>query len=173
MSFYLQQGINLLLVIISLMLLYTVVSGAPYLPTDHKSINQMLLASNVGALTKMVDIGSGDGRIVIAFAKAGAEAHGYEINPLLVWYSRWKIRRAGLEKRAFIHLSSFWKADLSTFTVVTVFGITQIMPKLERKLQLELPEGAKVLSHIFVFPTLKLIEERPQVRVYVIEKATT
>ena len=168
--YLLIQGPNLLLLIVSLCLLYTVISGAPYLPTNTKCVEDMVAAAHVTSATKMVDIGSGDGRIVIAFAKAGAEAHGYEINPLLVWYSQWKIRRAGLEKRAFIHTKSFWQANFSSFNVATVFGITRIMPKLEKKLAAEMPNGSLVLSHVFTFPTLRLVEKRPQIRVYAIDK---
>ena len=100
----------------------------------------------------MADLGAGDGKIVIAFARSGAEAHGYEINPILVLFGRWKIRRAGLRGRAFMHWQSFWGVDLSGFNVITVFGIGHIMNRLERKLQIELLSGARVASNVFPFP---------------------
>lgn len=104
---------------------------------------------------RAVDLGSGDGRIVIALARAGAEAHGYEHNPILVWWSRYKIRRAGFSGRAFIHQANFWKLDFSHFTVVTVFGINYIMPPLEEKLVQEARVGSRFASYTFRLPTLK------------------
>ena len=140
--------------------------GAPYLPTHHTSVANMIELARVKADDRMVDLGSGDGRIVIAFAKQGIEAHGYEVNPLLVWWSRRNIRRAGLEGRAFIHRTSFWRADFAPFTIVTVFGITHIMKGLEKKLKKELAPGARVLSNAFRFPNWELKEKKGAVLLY-------
>ena len=100
----------------------------------------------------MADLGSGDGRIVIEFAKKGIESHGFEINPFLVWISKRKIKKAGLENKAFIHKGSFWKKNFNEFNVVTIFGIDYIMKSLEKKLQKELPFNGKVISNAFKFP---------------------
>ena len=108
---------------------------------------------------KAADIGSGDGRIVIALARAGAVAHGYEINPLLVWWSRVKIRRAGLDGRAYIHRKNLWHTDFSSFDAVTVFGVFHIMRRLETKLRRELKPGARAVSIGFEFPTWPAAEK--------------
>ena len=82
--------------IFAIFILYIVVPllfGAPFLPSDAKTFERtaILLGSlGKGAGKKAVDLGSGDGRMVIELAKLGYEAHGYEINPLLVWQSRHK-----------------------------------------------------------------------------------
>ena len=166
-SLYLiHQILNVTLLLLSLGLLYTVLNGAPYLPTDTKSVDEMVALAHVTSQTKMVDIGSGDGKIILAFAKAGAEAHGYEINPVLVWITKYRIKRAGLSARCFVHQGSFWNVDFSPYNTITLFGITRIMKKLEEKLQKELKPGTKIFSHVFKFPTMKCIEERPLVRVY-------
>lgn len=102
---------------------------------------------------KAADLGSGDGRIVIAMAKAGAIAHGYEINPFLVWWSRKKIAKEGLSDKAFIHHKSFWNEDFSSFDFISIYGIGYIMKDLEEKLRRELPQGAKVAANAFEFPT--------------------
>jgi 16S rRNA A1518/A1519 N6-dimethyltransferase RsmA/KsgA/DIM1 with predicted DNA glycosylase/AP lyase activity len=126
--------------------------GAPYVPTHPKSIEHMLGFARPAPGEKAADIGSGDGRLLIALGRAGVEAHGYEINPLLVLLSRWRIRRAGLSDKAFVHWRNFWAVDFSEFQIVTVFGIGHIMRPLETKLQKELPVGARVISNIFPFP---------------------
>lgn len=115
---------------------------------------------------KAADMGSGDGRIVIALARAGAEAHGYETNPLLVWLSRRAIARAGLKHTAFIHRTSFWGEDLSRYAVVTVFGIGYIMERLEQKLQRELRPGARVISNKFMFPSWQAAQSEGRVHSY-------
>ena len=104
---------------------------------------------------KAVDLGSGDGRVVIALARAGAEAHGFEINPALVLLSRWNVRRSGLARQARIHWGSFWRADLSPFHVVTVFQGGFVMRRLERKVLKELRPEARLVSDYWGLPNLK------------------
>ncbi|MBI3335210.1 MAG: class I SAM-dependent methyltransferase [Candidatus Portnoybacteria bacterium] len=128
------------------------VFGAPFVPSNRETVKKMIILAGVKPAIKAADLGSGDGRIVIALAKAGAEAHGYEINPLLVWWSRRRIRKEKLRGKAFIHWGSFWRHDLSSFDVITIFGISYIMRGLEKKLKEELKAGARVVSNEFIFP---------------------
>jgi len=132
----------------------TMFFGAPYVPTDRKKIEEMIKLSSLKKGDKMVDIGSGDGRIVIAFAKKGIESYGFEINPLLVWLSRRNIKKAGVEDKAFIHLKDFWKEDFSKFSLVTMYAIPHIMKRLYKKLKKELPKNAQIISSVFKFPNL-------------------
>ncbi|XP_069586511.1 ATP synthase subunit C lysine N-methyltransferase isoform X4 [Ranitomeya imitator] len=82
-----------------------------------------------------VDIGSGDGRIVIAAAKKGFQAVGYELNPWLVWYSRYNAWKEGVHQNTKFHISDLWK-----------------MPLLENKLQVELSLSSRVVACRFPFP---------------------
>jgi 16S rRNA A1518/A1519 N6-dimethyltransferase RsmA/KsgA/DIM1 with predicted DNA glycosylase/AP lyase activity len=112
--------------------------GASYETSTDSVVQTMIKFSAPLKGKKAVDLGSGNGKIVIAFAKAGVkEAHGFEINPLLVLYSRNKIKKLNLEKKAFIHWKSFWKQDLSKFNIATVFQIGYIMSPLYKKLKRE------------------------------------
>ena len=122
--------LNIFLLLFVILLLSSVVRGAPFVPTHGARVERMIELSELKSGEKGADLGSGDGRIVIAMAKAGAIAHGYEINPFLVWWSRWKIRRAGLADRAFIHLGSFWGKNLSEFDAITLFCTKHIMKSL-------------------------------------------
>jgi len=142
-------------------------SGAPYAPTKNRRVEEMLGPLGQGRGKRAADLGSGDGRIVIALAQRGFEAHGFELNFLLVLYSRFKIRRAGLQGRAFIHRQNYWKEDLSGFDVITVFGINYIMSALEKKLRKELKEGARVISNKFTFPEWKPQQYTGGVAVYI------
>lgn len=134
--------------------------GAPYAVTTQSTIDALIKILEKEIETpkervRVVDLGSGDGRIVIALARSGFEAHGFELNPLLVTYSRWKIRQAKLHTRAYIHQRNYWGENLSSFDVVAVFGISYMMKKLEKKLKRELRSGSLVVSNYFSFPDWK------------------
>lgn len=126
--------------------------GPVFLPTKKNDVALMMRLLRVEGGDVAVDLGSGDGRMVIALAKAGAEAHGYEHNSFLVWWSRYKIKRAGLSGKAFIHRGNFWNADFSKFTIMTVFGIGYIMKPLKEKIHLEGKPGLRIVSYTFSFP---------------------
>ncbi|HUZ17297.1 MAG TPA: methyltransferase domain-containing protein [Spirochaetia bacterium] len=129
--------------------------GAIYEPSSREKTIHIAELADVKEGERTADLGSGDGRVVIALAQCGAEAHGYEINPLLVLRARANIRKAGLSRRAFIHWGSFWRADLSAYDLITVFQVGFIMGRLENKLQRELRPGSRVVSHYWRFPTLQ------------------
>ena len=140
--------------------------GAPYVPVNDQRKSDLLELAGPVAGKKVVDLGSGDGRIVIAFAQAGAEAHGYEINPLLVFRARRNIKRAGLEGKAFIYWKDFWRISLSSFDVVTIFGLGFMMKRLEKKLKKELRKDSVVLSVRTALPTWSPTRSLRDVRQY-------
>ena len=158
--------LNLILFGVAVLLLSTVVRGAPFVPTNHSAVARMVALSAVRPGQRAADIGSGDGRIVIAMARAGAVAHGYEINPFLVWWSKYKIYKAGLSGRAFVHWGSFWKKNFAEFDVITVFGIKKIMRELGEKMRRELRPGARVVSYVFLFPDWQYEQKESAVMVY-------
>jgi len=129
----------------------------------------MIELSKVKKGQKVADLGSGDGKIVIEFAKRGAEAHGFEINLILVWISRMRIRRQGFQNKAFIHWKNFFKQNFSTFDIVTSFQFIYFMPGLEEKLQKELKKGAKVISNTWKFPYWKPKKRLGDVYLYIKE----
>ncbi|XP_032193658.1 ATP synthase subunit C lysine N-methyltransferase isoform X9 [Mustela erminea] len=97
----------------------------PFVPATTKQIENVvkMLHCRTGSL---VDIGSGDGRIVIAAAKAGFRAVGYELNPWLVWYSRYRAWREGVQDSAQFYISDLWKVTFSQYSNVIVFGVPQM-----------------------------------------------
>jgi hypothetical protein len=138
--------------------------GAIYDPSSANETRMMADLADVRRGERAADLGSGDGRVVIALALKGAVAHGYEVNPVLVFISRRNIRKAGLAGRAFIHWGSFWSKDLSRYALITVFQVGFVMARLEAKLGRELAPGARVISHYWQFPSLS--PERSQGNIY-------
>jgi len=147
-------------------LLLPSINGAPFVSTDEVTAVDMVKLAGVKAGDRTVDLGAGDGALVIACAREGAEAHGFEINPFLVFTARRNIKRAGCSEKAFMHRKNFWSADLSGFDVVTMYGITYIMQGLEEKLERELKPGARVVSNYFMFPHWQLEGEKGRARLY-------
>jgi len=139
-------------IVLAFFFLFLIFNGAPFVPSNSKTVKKMVNLASIKPGDKAADLGSGSGKIVIALARAGAEAHGYEINPILIWWARKNIRQAGLEGKAFIHTKNFWNEDFSSFKVITLYGVSHIMKKLETKLVKELPIGARVVSNSFQFP---------------------
>lgn len=163
------QLILLLLVIYTAILLgRTTIGGAPYAPLGKEKIDTMINLLDIKKGDKVVDLGSGDGRIVIGLARKGAQAHGYEINPLLVVISKYKINKAGLGKNAFIHMKSYWNEDVSKFDAITLFGAPHIMKKLKGKFEKELKPGTKIVSNYFKFPDWNFIKEKDKIYFYII-----
>ncbi len=161
---------NLLFPIIALfagiVVLISLGRGPIFLPTEKKDAAAMIEILGVKDGDVAADLGSGDGRLVIALALAGAVAHGFEHNPFLVWWSRYKIRKAGLSGRVFIHRTNFWNEDFSKFTILTVFGIGYIMKPLQEKIRKEGRSGLRVASYTFQFPDLEPKERKNGIYLY-------
>lgn len=141
--------------------------GAPFVPSNRREVADLIRVVEVRPGEKAVDLGSGDGRVVMALARAGAEAHGYEINPVLVLWSVTRILIAGLRGHAHIHWGSYWKKDLSSFELVTVYGTGNIMPRLREKLCRELPRHARIASNTFRIPDMRTLRSYHNIHLYV------
>lgn len=138
--------------------------GAIYDPSTLAKSEIIAELAGVEPGEQAADLGSGDGRVLIALAKRGAVAHGYEVNPILVLRSRINIERAGVSSRAFVHWQSFWRADLSRYQLVTTYQVGFIMGRLESKVMREMETGTRVVSHHWQFP--HLVPERFEQDVY-------
>ena len=137
-----------------MLFIYPLIGGAPYVPSDLAKVDAMMELADLGPGKVAADLGSGDGRIVIAIAKTGAEAHGYEISPLLVSLSKAKIKKLGL-KNATIHGESFWDSDLSKFDVIFMYQLPYVMQKLEQKFISSLKPNAVIISNAFAIKNWK------------------
>lgn len=138
----------------------------PFVTTSSDSLKTILaFAGKPGQ--RVVDLGSGDGRVVLEFAKAGFQVTGFEIKPELVERANQRIVEAGLQDYAQVLLKDFWTVTLSPFAIVYVYGMSTIMGRLEQKLEAEVKPGAKVISNVFRFPHWKVKKEKNHVNLYV------
>ncbi|XP_068671542.1 ATP synthase subunit C lysine N-methyltransferase-like isoform X2 [Montipora foliosa] len=99
---------------------------------------------------------------VFAAARHGYQAHGYELNHWLVWYSKLQARLQGVHKNATFSRANLWKVKLSNLDIVVIFGVAEMMSKLKEKLHAELKDDAQVLACCFPLPNwmpVKGIEE--------------
>jgi SAM-dependent methyltransferase len=122
----------------------------PYLPTPDHVVDAMLRLAAVGKDDVVYDLGSGDGRIVIAAARDfGARGVGIEIVPQLVARSvRWA-REAGVAERVRFVQQDIFQTDLSPATVVMLYLSHELNARLRPKLLRELRAGARIVSHRF------------------------
>lgn len=156
-----------IVIIVDLLFLIPTIHGAIYYPSSDPQIATMLELAKIQKGERAVDIGSGDGRIVRALARAGAHAHGYELNPLLVLWSRWQDRLLPARQRGHHHWANIWFTSFAEFDVVILFGMTYIMKDLEKKLLRELKPGTRVVSNTFPFPNWKPVKREGNIYLYI------
>uniref|UniRef100_A0A1B0G5X6 Uncharacterized protein n=1 Tax=Glossina morsitans morsitans TaxID=37546 RepID=A0A1B0G5X6_GLOMM len=131
----------------------------PYVPATAEQIKNVLhfLPRN-GNQVRLLDIGSGDGRIVIATAQQGIKcSHGVELNPWLVWYSRFAALKCGVYPNTRFFCKDLWRFNLKPYDYLVIFGVEQMMDQLENKLILEAPHS-KVIACRFPLPNLKPVK---------------
>jgi protein-L-isoaspartate O-methyltransferase len=138
----------------------------PYFKTSRYRVETMVKLANPQLEEKAADLGSGDGRIVIAFANAGIEMHGYEIDDELRKLSEQNIKDLKLNN-VFIHNKDFWEEDLSQYNIICCYPMPTIMGRLERKLQEELKPGSRVLLNYFPFKHWKEKKIKDNIFLYV------
>ncbi|MEX2221668.1 MAG: class I SAM-dependent methyltransferase [Candidatus Rokuibacteriota bacterium] len=125
-------------------------ADAPFLVTPPDVVDRMLRLARVGPSDVIYDLGSGDGRLVIAAARDfGARGVGVEIDSTLVARSREYARRAGVGERATFVEQDLFEADLSAATVVTLYLTREVNLRLRPKLERELAAGTRIVSFNF------------------------
>jgi SAM-dependent methyltransferase len=127
-------------------------TGGPYVPTPQVVVDQMLRMAGVGANDFVIDLGSGDGIIVLTAAtQFKARGFGVDIDPELVKLSNAEAKRRGVAERASFQVQDVFKADLSRATVLTLYLLPSMMVSLQSKVFEELKPGTRVVSHDYHF----------------------
>jgi 2-polyprenyl-3-methyl-5-hydroxy-6-metoxy-1,4-benzoquinol methylase len=125
---------------------------APFRPTPLPAVELMLDLAAVGPGDRLVDLGCGDGRIVIAAARRGALGHGVDIDRARIRAARAAARLSGVADRTSFAQGDLFAADLTGASVVSLFLLPHVNAWLEGKLKRELGAGARVVGYAFAMP---------------------
>ena len=123
--------------------------SVPYVPTPQVVVDRMLQMAKITPQDYLIDLGSGDGRIVITAAqKFGARGFGVDLNPVRIKESVENAARAGVSDRASFYQRNLFETDFSQATVITMYLLPRVNLDLRPKL-LELKPGTRIVSHDF------------------------
>lgn len=146
---------SVILILVLVLLVSTAcagISAAPWIPTRRSDIQRLLASANIQKGDTVVDLGCGDGRLVIAAdTMHGAHGIGYEISLLQYLHARWNVWRAHA-KNTDIRYKSLFAADLRDADVVLVFLMARVYDRLRPKLERELKPGARVIVEAWPIP---------------------
>ncbi len=150
------------LAVVTLIGIGVLFGGAPFVPTRRKWLDQAMELAKIGPNDVLVDLGSGNGSALIAAVESGAKrAIGYEISPLLTWWS--KLKTIKLKKQIEIHNANFWFTELpKETTVIYLFQTNPTLKRIEKYLdkQRDIVNAKKlrVVCFGFDFPNIKPID---------------
>ena len=145
--------------------------GAPWVPVSKNTARKMLELAKVNPEDTVVDLGSGDGRIILMAAEEfGARSFGVEVDPLRVFWSRSVIWRRGLRDMVKVVWGNFFTQSLVEASVVTVYQGQNINRRLKTKFEGELSPGTRIVSYSFPFDGWTPVEtqKNPHLFLYVI-----
>lgn len=150
--FFWILGIFLIIVWLGVVLV-----GPPYVPTLKADLKKLFKYLRLDKNSHFVDLGAGDGRVLVMASSFGAHVDGVELNPFLVLIAKWRLRRA----MGTVNLGDMWRYQLPTGTThIFMFGADMFMNKLEKYLEDNLDESAKikVICYGFSLPSKKVSE---------------
>ena len=119
-----------------------------WVPSPPEMVSKMLAVAKVTPADYVIDLGSGDGRNIIAAAKLGARGHGVEYNPEMVALSQRLAKEAGVDDKAQFIQGDMYEADISKATVMALFLLPVNLTKLHPKF-LNLAPGSRIVANTF------------------------
>jgi hypothetical protein len=123
--------------------------SVPYVPTPQDVVERMLQVARVGPADYLIDLGSGDGRIVVTAAKQyGTRGFGVDLNPERIRESNENARKHGVTDKVAFYQRNLFDTDLSQATVITMYLLPRVNMELRPKL-LQLKAGTRIVSHDF------------------------
>ena len=122
-----------------------------WVPTPQALVDKMLDMAKVTDKDFVVDLGSGDGRNVIAAARRGAKAVGFEYNPEMVELSRRMAKEAGVAEKATFVQGDMYEAEFQEATVLALFLMPDNLRRLEPKFR-AMPAGTRIVVNTFGIP---------------------
>lgn len=143
---------------------FVLLFGAPYLPTLDTQVTAALELVDLKKDHHMLELGCGDGKVMIAALKSGAYVTGYELNPILAGIAWVRTRRYG--KRAKVICGNFWTRPLPPADAIFVFLLPKYMAKLDKKITQEISNPVKLVSFAFKVETKQVAAEKSGIFLY-------
>lgn len=125
----------------------------PYVPATTEQLAGVTKALS-GRSGRLLDVGSGDGRIVFTAAKLGFKSDGVELNPWLVYYSRIVALLSSQSQNTKFYRRNLWTFSLKPYNNIVIFGVEQMMSEFESKLLAETENGTVVVACRFPLPNM-------------------
>ncbi len=159
--------LQLLLAVYFFYTLVAIFKGAAPIPSRRSTVTAMMRLAEIVPGQKLYDLGSGDGRVLFAAAKQGANCTGFEINPFLFWYTR---IRAWLKRAKSVRVlrSDFWENPINDADVVTVYLVPSAMARLQTKAKAEMRPGAKIIAAVYPFPDWPPVKQDGKAYLYIV-----
>lgn len=152
----LWQILWLVCVGVALLFCFVILFGAPFLPTLKAEVPKALDLIDLKPGQTLLELGSGDGRVLRAAAERGITAIGYELNPVLVAYSWLRTRRYRGKVR--VVWGNYWRKTLPPADGIFVFLLQPYMTKLDNKITQECRKPVKLVSFAFYIPDKKPVK---------------
>ena len=187
--------ISVLLLLIIFLLLFVIITfflfaidlflDLPYVATKKEKIGTIIRLANIKKGETVVDLGSGDGRLLFAAAKSGVHAVGYEINPFLIVFTKVKAYflfpschcgersdsridsgQARMTGSVIVKRQNLWKANLKIADVIFVYGRKKTMQKFEDFVFQNAKRGARIVVNTNAFPKKKPLKSENEIFLY-------
>ncbi len=171
-----QIILGLILIIVALLLLSIIILAIfmtidlfldlPYVATKRHQIETIIKLAAIKKGGTVVDLGSGDGRLLFAAAQKGAKAIGYELNPFLIALTLIHTKLKGLGNQVWVERQSMWKADLKVAEVIFVYSLKKTIKKFEDFVFQNARPGTRVVVNLHPFPDKKPAKVKERIYLY-------
>ena len=143
---------------------FVLIFGPPYLPTLNKQVETALDMAELSAGETLLELGCGDGKVLLAAAKRGYKGVGYELNPILVIVCWLRTRR--YRQLVTVRWGNFLTQGWPPTDAIFVFGLQRIMPEVDKKIMQFKHKPVKLVSFAFVIAGKEPVRHRDGVYLY-------
>ncbi len=140
----------------------------PYVSTKKNDQEVIFDLAKIKKGETVVDFGSGDGRLLVAAAKYGSTAIGYEINPFFIIVSKILIKLKKVEKKVIIKNENLWNADIAKANVIFIYALRGSMKKFESFIYENAKKDTRIIVNTNPFPAKKFQKKQGNIFLYII-----
>ena len=156
--------VSLILVLLIICFSGVLIFGAPYLPTLSPQVQQALDMVDLKPGQTLLELGAGDGKVLVAAAQRGIRVVGYELNPLLVIVCWLRTRR--YRKLVTVRWGNFLTQPWPPANAIFIFGLQRIMPAVDKKVMQYSARPVKLVSFAFKIPGRKPLQTKGGLYLY-------